>query len=158
MSNQEREYHGAVLMHGKAPYNHDPQQKDSYFVTLSTPTGEKTVWGVDLERAMEEGNKSVGDLIRLEFLGSQPVTLQVEDRDANGNLLGLKEKTFNRNTWAACDWVGPGQLAANEGHQSDASGWRHPAPTHMNLSFMQSVMLGFSGLGQLGRAMAVGGT
>lgn len=41
MSNQEREYHRAVLMHGKAPYNHDPQQKDSYFVTLSTPTGEK---------------------------------------------------------------------------------------------------------------------
>lgn len=76
MSNQEREYHGAVLMHGKAPYNHDPQQKDSYLVTLSTPTGEKTVRGVDLERAMEEGNKGVGDLIRLEFSGSQPVTLQ----------------------------------------------------------------------------------
>ena len=46
---------GKVVEHGKAPYEHNKDNRESYYVTLENADGEKsTTWGVDLERAMEE--------------------------------------------------------------------------------------------------------
>ena len=46
---------GRLVEHGAAPFEHDPQKSDSYFVTLENDKGEqRTLWGVDLERAMKE--------------------------------------------------------------------------------------------------------
>ncbi len=67
---------GRLVEHGKAPYEHDPNNRDSYYVTLQTDAGSKhTVWGVDLERAMSEAAPKPGDRIGLEHIGSQKVRL-----------------------------------------------------------------------------------
>ncbi|MBM6398762.1 Ti-type conjugative transfer relaxase TraA [Ochrobactrum anthropi] len=67
---------GRLVEHGAAPYEHDPQKSDSYFVTLENDKGEqRTLWGVDLERAMTEAAPEIGDKIGLQHLGSTPVTL-----------------------------------------------------------------------------------
>jgi len=67
---------GVLLAHGEAPYEHKPGSRASYYVTLGYADGqERTVWGVDLARAMDEADARIGDRIGLKHLGSQRVTL-----------------------------------------------------------------------------------
>ncbi|WP_333900589.1 BID domain-containing protein, partial [Agrobacterium pusense] len=59
-----------------APYEHNPQSRDSYFVTLANDKGDqRTVWGVDLNRAMREASPKIGDRIFLQHEGATPVSL-----------------------------------------------------------------------------------
>lgn len=41
---------GRLIDHGAAPYNHNSKNKENYYVKLETNAGEKTVWGIDLNR------------------------------------------------------------------------------------------------------------
>ncbi|NKL24212.1 Ti-type conjugative transfer relaxase TraA [Rhizobium leguminosarum] len=67
---------GRLVEHGTAPYQNDPKNRDSYFVTLENDRGQKhTVWGVDLERGMREAAPEIGDRIALEHRGSETVRL-----------------------------------------------------------------------------------
>ncbi len=67
---------GRLVDHGIAPYEHNPQSRESYFVTLENDKGERhTVWGVDLKRAMREASPKIGDRISLQHEGATPVTL-----------------------------------------------------------------------------------
>lgn len=67
---------GRLVEHGAAPFEHDPQKSGSYFVTLENDKGERrTLWGVDLERAMKEAAPAIGEKIGLQHEGSTPVTL-----------------------------------------------------------------------------------
>ncbi|NKL59737.1 Ti-type conjugative transfer relaxase TraA [Rhizobium leguminosarum] len=67
---------GRLVEHGTAPYEHDPRNRNSYFVTLENDRGQKhTVWGVDLERAMKEAAPEIGEKIGLEHRGSETVRL-----------------------------------------------------------------------------------
>jgi hypothetical protein len=67
---------GRLVEHGTAPYEHDPRNRNSYFVTLENDHGQKhTVWGVDLERAMKEAAPEIGEKIGLEHRGSETVRL-----------------------------------------------------------------------------------
>ncbi|MGV2019602.1 Ti-type conjugative transfer relaxase TraA [Agrobacterium sp. 22-223-1] len=67
---------GRLVDHGVAPYEHNPQSRESYFVTLENDKGERhTVWGVDLKRALQEASPQIGDRIGLQHEGATPVTL-----------------------------------------------------------------------------------
>lgn len=78
---------GRLVEHGKAPYENDPKNRDSYFVTLENEKGQKhTTWGVDLERAMKHAAHEIGAKIGLEHAGSE--TVQLPDG-----------KTTERNNW-----------------------------------------------------------
>ncbi len=67
---------GRLVDHGVAPYEHNPQSRDSYFVTLENDKGDqRTVWGVDLKRAMRDASPEIGDRIGLQHEGATPVTL-----------------------------------------------------------------------------------
>jgi Ti-type conjugative transfer relaxase TraA len=67
---------GRLVAHGAAPFEHDPRNSGSYFVTLETGAGERrTIWGVDLERVMTERAPALGDMIALRHQGSVPVNL-----------------------------------------------------------------------------------
>jgi hypothetical protein len=94
-----RVYVGKVLEKGEAPYENDPKNEKSYYVKLQTPKGEKTVWGVDLKRALEEGNIKVGDEVALANQGKQQVTVQVKSRDASTNEVKQSSIVTNRNVW-----------------------------------------------------------
>ncbi|OYW61631.1 MAG: Ti-type conjugative transfer relaxase TraA [Rhizobiales bacterium 12-68-15] len=68
---------GRLVEHGAAPFEHDRQKSKSYFVTLENDKGEqRTLWGVDLERAMKEAAPEIGEKIGLQHEGSTPVTLR----------------------------------------------------------------------------------
>ena len=67
---------GRLVAHGAAPYEHNPEARESYFVTLENDKGEqRTVWGVDLKRALQEASPQIGDKIGLQHEGVTPVTL-----------------------------------------------------------------------------------
>jgi Ti-type conjugative transfer relaxase TraA len=78
---------GRLVEHGKGPYENDPKNRDSYFVTLENGKGQKhTTWGVDLERAMKDAAPEIGAKVGLEHDGSE--TVQLPDG-----------KTVERNSW-----------------------------------------------------------
>ncbi|MCQ9147714.1 Ti-type conjugative transfer relaxase TraA [Ochrobactrum sp. BTU2] len=67
---------GRLVEHGAAPFEHKEGNSQSYFVTLENDKGEqRTLWGVDLERAMKEAAPEIGERIGLQHEGSTPVTL-----------------------------------------------------------------------------------
>ncbi|UXU06437.1 Ti-type conjugative transfer relaxase TraA [Agrobacterium tumefaciens] len=67
---------GRLVDHGVAPYEHNRQARENYFVTLEDDKGERhTVWGVDLKRAMQQASPAIGDRIGLQHEGATPVTL-----------------------------------------------------------------------------------
>lgn len=67
---------GRLVDHGIAPYEHNRQARENYFVTLENDKGERrTVWGVDLKRAMQQASPAIGDRIGLQHEGATPVTL-----------------------------------------------------------------------------------
>jgi putative DNA primase/helicase len=96
---ESRVFEGKVLEYGPANYNYDPKEKPNYFVKLATKAGEKTVWGVDLNRAMSDAKAKPGDEVKLEFKGKQPVTVEALDRDQAGKVIGKKDIETHRNTW-----------------------------------------------------------
>jgi len=67
---------GVLIDHGAAPYENDPKNHDSYFVTLETGEGKQhTIWGVDLARAITAAGSKIGDRIGVEHKGSESVRL-----------------------------------------------------------------------------------
>jgi hypothetical protein len=153
-----RSYEGVLVEHGRAKYKDDPRAKLSYYVTLSTPKGDKTVWGVDLERAVLSSGLQVGESIRLAFSGSQDVTVETNILDGDGNVIGSQPITTPRNTWTATKAEGAdmrGRPVSNYSPQTMA------AP---KLSFGSggatsgAGMLGSSGLNGLKSLFSFGGS
>lgn len=92
-------YSGKLLEHGPAPYEFNKENKGNYFVKLGTDAGEKLVWGVDLERAVQQGGANIGELIGINHEGVKPVKVNVDLKDKNGTVIGTEEKTIDRNNW-----------------------------------------------------------
>lgn len=67
---------GVLVDHGAAPFENDPKNRESYFVTLEAAEGQQsTVWGVDLDRALKDAKAQIGDRIGVEHKGSEKVKL-----------------------------------------------------------------------------------
>lgn len=90
---------GRLLDHGRANYKHDPDEKESYYVKLQTPGGERTIWGKDLERSMVDGKFKVGDGISLKLNDQENVKVKANVRDGAGKVVGEQEVAAKRNEW-----------------------------------------------------------
>lgn len=96
----DRVYVGKIIAHGEAPFQHNPENDLSYYLKLHVPGGEKTVWGNDLERAIQKGGARVGEEIALAYQGVKEVIIQVREFDESGKFTGKRvAKPVNRNTW-----------------------------------------------------------
>jgi putative DNA primase/helicase len=72
----------------------------SYFVTLKNKKGEeKTIWGLDLERAMKKSNTSVGDKIELTNEGKKSVDVNSPIIKDN-KIEGYEKKIAHKNEWS----------------------------------------------------------
>lgn len=91
---------GVLLEHGKARFNFDKDENQSYFVKFQGDNGkEKIVWGIDLARAVEASEAKVGQRIELENQGRKTVTVDAPVRDADGKVTGFEKKETHRNIW-----------------------------------------------------------
>ena len=74
-ADQQRDSTPRLVDHGSAPYENRDGGSPSYFVTVEQGGVERTHWGVDLERAIDQSGAQIGDGIAIETVGSTPVTL-----------------------------------------------------------------------------------
>jgi hypothetical protein len=98
---------GELVAHGAAPYKHQEDKQPSYFVTLKTDAGERTVWGVGLEPALQDNELVPGDQVRLQDHGTQPVVVQEVAEDGS-----VHEKTTRRREWSAIQVMPEREVAA----------------------------------------------
>ncbi|NVM77455.1 putative DNA primase/helicase [Duganella sp. SG902] len=97
---QRRAHFGTLLEHGSARYQHDKDNDRSYFVTLATPQGRETIWGVELKDAIADSGAKEGDGIVLVQQGKIDVTVKAKERDANGRATGKRVMLdTKRNQW-----------------------------------------------------------
>jgi putative DNA primase/helicase len=73
----------------------------SYFVKLETARGDRTIWGVDLERALRESltRPDVGDEVGLRAIRQDSVTVRAPERDAEGQVVAERDLATHRNRW-----------------------------------------------------------
>src|ERR1700676_2344528 len=73
---------GRLVDHGPAPYRHDPREPMSYFVKLETARGDRTIWGIDLERAFKESltQPQAGDEVGLRSVRQESVRVRTQKR------------------------------------------------------------------------------
>ncbi len=92
---------GRLVDHGRATYRHDPREPMSYFVKIETPRGDRTIWGVDLERAFRESltRPEVGDEVGLRAVRQDAVTVRTPERDADGKVVARRDLVTHRNRW-----------------------------------------------------------
>jgi len=100
---QREEHKGIVLgrlvEHGHANFNHDKDEKPSYYVVLDTQAGKRTIWGKDLERSFAAGQHQPGDGLSLQLKGKEPVTVDANVRDDAGKVVGKETIGALRNEW-----------------------------------------------------------
>lgn len=119
---------GQLIRHGSAPYQHEANGARSYFVTLRDPGGtDKTLWGVDLERAMQASGAQPGQTVTLSNLGRQPVTINEPVRDAAGQVIGEQPKSVERNVWRV-EAAGPERAPTLNQTQAPPAGNITPSP------------------------------
>lgn len=95
-----RRYVGELQEHGHAPYQNNPARSDSYYVVFCDAAGiDQVVWGVDLERAVQESHAEPGQHVILENQGRRLVTVKAPIFDDQGTVVGEEEKDVYRNTW-----------------------------------------------------------
>jgi type IV secretion system protein VirB4 len=87
---------GELIDHGAAPYQNKLGKEQSYFATVKTDAGNRTLWGAGLQETLQDAQVKSGDRVRIEDKGTVPVTLQLPQVD--GSVL---EKPGFRREWAA---------------------------------------------------------
>lgn len=92
---------GRLLDHGRAAYQHEAREPMSYFVKIDTAQGERTVWGIDLERAFRESltQPRIGEDVGLRAVRQDAVTVKAHRRDGDGAVVGEQELDTHRNRW-----------------------------------------------------------
>lgn len=94
-------YTGELVNHGPAPYQNNPDNNDSYFVTLRNDGKDITHWGKDLGSAMNESGAKPGDHIQLQRTG-QDHAVEVKEvvRNDRGQVVGTQEIQAVRHGWS----------------------------------------------------------
>ncbi|ROC77511.1 hypothetical protein C4Z25_014960 [Enterobacter hormaechei subsp. steigerwaltii] len=90
---------GAIKAHGQAPYKFDEKKSMSYYVTLVNGKEEKTIWGKDLERAVQNAGVDKDRLIYAKCNGFKDVTVTAPVRDKDNNILRYEQIQARRNEW-----------------------------------------------------------
>lgn len=91
---------GKVLTFGKAPYQHDPENEDSFYVKLKDAgDGEKVIWGKELEKHFSKEKVQEGDSINIQHVGKEPVEINVPVKDENNKVVDYLKKSVLRNNF-----------------------------------------------------------
>ena len=93
---------GRLIDHGTANYQHDRHADLSYYVKIETAEGERTLWGKDLQRAVEQSlsRASPGDEVVVRQLGAKPVTVIRPVRDEEGRIVDRTHVQTHLNRWS----------------------------------------------------------
>ena len=107
---------GVLVKHGRAPYGFRRGGEASYFITLSTERGERTLWGGELERAIAASRTQpqLGEPVGVRENGISPMTVVVRERNARGDVVTVNRADTPRGHWVIerRDWFDERAAAA----------------------------------------------
>jgi len=90
-----------LVDHGPAPFEHDQANTESYFVTLRHADGtEKTLWGTDLKRVIDEKGLTIGDHVHFKYEGSTEVDIPIKGVDEHGKEIVKDWRTLDKHEWS----------------------------------------------------------
>lgn len=116
---------GVLVKHGRARVGFQPQGEPSYFVTIKTDRGERTLWSRDLERAMTESRTQPqpGEAIGVRENGISPVSFITRQRNARGEVVAVNRVDTPRGHWIIerRDWFDERATAAEVLRDAQAS-------------------------------------
>ena len=92
---------GRLTEHGPANYQFRSDENGSYYMKLLTSRGAKTLWGKDLERALNSGETrpKVGELVGARRVSREAVTVTARRRVANGRIVTEEAHHAHRTRW-----------------------------------------------------------
>lgn len=92
---------GVLVTHGRARYEFQPQGELSYFVTIKTERGERTLWSRGLERAIAESRTQPqsGEAVGVRENGISPVSFITRQRNARGEVVAVNRIDTPRGHW-----------------------------------------------------------
>ncbi len=118
---------GHFISHGKAPYNNDSKNTDSYFVTLENADGEHaTFWGVGLECALTEVEAEPGQELELVNRGRQAVTIKLPIKNEKREVIDYKTIQTHRDTWGVKAGAAKVEMVREKDLQADKVIEEHP--------------------------------
>lgn len=91
---------GKVLGSGDAPFQFDENNTQSTYITLRTKKGVETYWGKELAGLLRDTRITPGKVVTLQWLGKEPVTINVPIKDDQGNVKRYEKKDTHRNQWS----------------------------------------------------------
>jgi hypothetical protein len=99
----DRVHVGSLVKFGTAPYLHEPENTGSFYITLREVNGhEETVWGKELQGALQASGVEAGEDFMLAHQGTTHVTVKVKERDSSGRFTGsMVDAPATRNGWTA---------------------------------------------------------
>jgi hypothetical protein len=108
---------GVLLKHGRAPYGFQRGGEPSYFVTVKTERGERTLWGRGLERAIFESRTQpqLGEAVGVRENGIRPMTVVMRERNRQGEVVSVNRVDTPRGHWVIerRDWFDERVAAAD---------------------------------------------
>lgn len=90
---------GQVADFGAARYNFEPSGSQSFYVKVQTDSGERVLWGKDLERAVQEAELTPGEQAHFKREGRTEVTVDAPVKDESGRIVGTEPIQTYRNRW-----------------------------------------------------------
>src|SRR5271165_6561723 len=92
---------GRLQAHGSAPYQYRTGENPSYYLKVMTDRGERTLWGQDLKRAIEQATTrpAIGDLVGARRVSREPVRIPARPRDSQGRDPRQGVQPAYRNRW-----------------------------------------------------------
>jgi hypothetical protein len=90
-----------LIRHGPERYQFDPKGEPSYFITVRTARGERTLWGRGIQRALAESRTQPkpGDPIGVRENGIDPMTFILRERDDRGRVKSEIRRDTPRPHW-----------------------------------------------------------
>jgi putative DNA primase/helicase len=90
-----------MVKFGRAPLGFDPHGPASFFITVQTERGERTVWGRGLEKALVESRTQPrpGQAIGVRENGLDPMTFITRERDDSGHVRTERRVHTPRPQW-----------------------------------------------------------
>lgn len=117
---------GRLVDYGRAPFRFDKKNSASFFVKLEQKSGVvHTLWGVDLEPALQAVNAEKGHVVVLRNHGKQTVKLLIQPTHEGEE---VREREAYKNVWRCENLTRP--VADDVNHDEPTSDQEEPAPTH----------------------------
>ena len=116
---------GVLVKHGRAPYGFQPNGESSYFVTVKSDRGERTIWSRGLERALAESRTQPqpGEAVGVRENGITPIAVITRERNARGEVVTVNRAETPRGHWVIerRDWFDERTAAAETLRQPEVS-------------------------------------